>query len=145
MFKVFLLLSLLYVILLIFFALKAVGETPAADCDDTYVIDRSTAITGYMEADLRDRIVEVLSGLLKDVHPVRVFVGRMGKGVLDRGHVAKGLGKVYLLYGTTSVDFGEQVIRAVSDFLRSRGYDRVEIRNLLDSGDKYYYIFVGLC
>lgn len=145
MLKMFLLLFMfLYVVFLVFLALREIEGSPQGDCSDTHVVDKSDVITGYMESDLMDRIMDVLSGLIDEARPGRVMVGRISKKLVEEG-IVRGLGKVYLLYGTTSTDYGEQVIGTVVDFLRRRGIDAVKTEDFLHPGDKYHYIFVGVC
>ncbi len=136
--------AVVYVILLLFLALREVGRDSVGDCEAINVVSDTAAITGYMESNLMEKIVEVLAGLLDEVRPARVVVGRIAKKIVEEGAI-KGLGKVHLLYGTTSRDFGEQVLRAVLDFLRKEGFASVEVVDFLRPDDRYFYIFVGLC
>ncbi len=146
MFKMFVILLLfLYVIVLVYLALKEVDGDSVGDCEGTHVIDMSTAITGYMEDELMDRILKTLSELLTETRPGKVVVGEIAREELEGGRI-EGLGRVYLLYGTTSRDYGRQVMEALLQFLRNRGFASVEVRNIPDTSRRdYYYVFVGMC
>jgi len=141
-------LLLLYVIALIYFAFRELSTSTVeveVDCKGEHRIVDSMAITGYMEKSLLDKILQNLSNLLQSRNPRKVFIGETDENALNRG-MLRDMGEIYILYKTTSRDYVEQVLGAMEELLKSRGFVNVERRRVLSgTGTTYFYIFAGFC
>ncbi|GEM_PF-6047503 len=140
-------LLLLYVIALIFFAFRelVLERSDEIECRGEHRVLDSMAITGYMDKPLLDRILQNLNQILEARNPGRVFIGETDEKAISMG-LLKDMGEIYILYKTTSRDYVEQVLSAMENLLKNRGFLNVERRRVLsDSGVTYFYIFAGFC
>jgi len=140
-------LLLLYVIALIYFAFRelVLERSDEIECRGEHRVLDSMAITGYMDKPLLDRILQNLNQILEARNPGRVFIGETDEKAISMG-LLKDMGEIYILYKTTSRDYVEQVLSAMEDLLKNRGFLNVERRRVLsDSGVTYFYIFAGFC
>lgn len=140
-------LLLLYVIALIYFAFRelVLERSDEIECRGEHRVLDSMAITGYMDKPLLDRILQNLNQILEARNPGRVFIGETDEKAISMG-LLKDMGEIYILYKTTSRDYVEQVLSAMENLLKNRGFLNVERRRVLsDSGVTYFYIFAGFC
>jgi len=144
-------LALIYVLLLLYFALRELGEEPQispapddGECHKTSRLAGDRAITGYMEKSLLETILREVERLIGATRPRMVFVGEANAETFP-ANLPPSIGDIYILYKTTSRDYVEQVINGIVDYLKGKGI-RVKILRLsTPRKNAYYYIFLSIC